>query len=147
MIKLRYTDEKELQTFTEMELQKHAKKFVNNTDLKTHKINFKKTKIIYLSIDNSEGKVSGYFILVHESDIDSIEFQRIVVDENCRGIGQIAIKEMEGFCEKELKAKRIWLDVYEDNLVGQHIYEKLGYIKFREGMHDGRKLLFYQKNL
>tara|TARA_R110002096_G_scaffold265152_3_gene458658 strand:- start:702 stop:1145 length:444 start_codon:yes stop_codon:yes gene_type:complete len=147
MITLRPSVEKELNVFANMELQVHANRFVNATNLESHRSSFKNPNIIYLSIENIEGKVSGYFILVVETDTESVEFHRIVIDENCRGIGQAAIREMENYCRSVLSAKRIWLDVYEDNLVGKHIYEKLDYKKFKERKCDGRKLLFYQKAL
>ena len=147
MIKLRPSEEKELKIFADMESQTHANRFVNSTSFESHKTNFKKSNTIYLSIENSEGKVSGYFILVVETDPESIEFHRVVIDENCRGIGQDSIKEMEKYCRNVLNAKRIWLDVYEDNLIGKHIYEKLGYNRFEESICDGRKLLFYKKFL
>lgn len=147
MITLKPSEEKELKLFADMESQAHANRFVNSTGLELHKTNFKKPNTIYLSIKNSEGEVSGYFILVIEADPESIEFHRVVIDENCRGIGQDSIREMEKYCRNILNAKRIWLDVYEDNLIGKHIYQKLGYDKFDESLYDGRKLLFYKKFL
>lgn len=147
MITLRSSSEEELKVFVGMELQTHAINFVNSMDLDTHIKKFKKPNVIYLSIENSNSEVSGYFILVIEPDTESVEFQRIVIDENCRGVGQIAITQMENYCRNKLHSKRIWLDVYEDNLVGKHIYEKLGYKKFKESTVDERALLFYQKML
>lgn len=147
MIMLRPSLEKELKLFVKMERQTHAVRFVNSTDLDSHKIQFKNHNTLYLSIENDKSEVAGYFILVIEPDTESIEFNRIVIDENCRGIGQLAIREMETYCGSVLQAKRIWLDVYEDNLVGRHIYEKLGYEKFKESAAAERKLLFYQKVL
>ena len=147
MIKLRPIQEKELKNIVMMELQTHANKYVNSVGIELHKKNFKKPNIIYLSIDKNDEKLSGYFILANEVDSKSVEFRRIVIDENSLGIGQIAIKEMEAYCQKILKSRRIWLDVYEDNVVGKHIYEKMGYKKYKDGISDGRILLFYHKNL
>ena len=147
MISLRHSTEKELKVFVAMELQAHAIQFVNSMDLDSHKRKFKNPNTIYLSIENNKNEVAGYFILVVEADTESIEFHRIVIDENCRGIGQLAIREMENYCRKVLSARRIWLDVYDHNLVGRHIYEKLGYEKFKQSTGDERKLLFYQKVL
>ena len=85
--------------------------------------------------------------MVIEANTESIEFHRIVIDEKCREIGQLAIGEMGNYCRNVLSAKRIWLDVYEDNLPGKHIYERLGYRKYKENTCDGRKLLYYEKDL
>ncbi|HKJ54338.1 MAG TPA: GNAT family protein [Gammaproteobacteria bacterium] len=54
---------------------------------------------------------------------------------------------MESYCKANFKAKRIWLDVYEDNEIGIHVYEKLGYERFGEERVDGRKLYLYEKTL
>jgi GNAT superfamily N-acetyltransferase len=69
------------------------------------------------------------------------------IDQNQRGIGQIAITKMEQYCRDTLKGGRLWLDVYEDNAKGKHIYEKLDYQQFKMEMYNDRKLLYYQKDL
>jgi len=61
-----------------------------------------------------------------------VEFRRVLIDHNNLGIGQTAITEMEKYCKNNLKAKRIWLDVYQDNAIGKHIYEKFGYTIFKQ---------------
>ena len=147
MIKLRESEEEELKIFVEMEEQPHAKKFINGTDLETHKNNFKDHNIIYLSIENKNGELVGYFILAVEPSNGDVEFRRILIDENQLGIGQIAIAKMENYCREELSCKRIWLDVYEENIKGKCIYEKLGYKRFKKGVSNDRKLFYYQKAL
>lgn len=147
MISLRPSRKDELPFFASMEKQSHASRFVNSTDLETHLKNYHRKNIIYLSIENNNKELSGYFILVKEPDEESIEFHRVLIDQNKRGIGQLAITKMEQYCKKELNAKRIWLDVYEDNEIGKHIYEKMDYRQFKENISHGRKLLFYQKML
>ena len=89
----------------------------------------------------------GYFILALETDQKAVEFRRIIIDENERGIGQEAIKEMESFCRTQLGTERIWLDVYADNKKGKYIYEKLSYERFKESKYGNRVLLYYQKNI
>ena len=127
--------------------QDHASKFVTQSGIGTHRIYYDDPNITYLSIENCRGEFSGYFVLVVEPDTASVEFRRILIDQNRRGVGQVAIIEMGNYCRKELGVKRIWLDVYEDNAIGRHIYEKLGYQQFREELEEGRKLLFYEKAL
>ena len=147
MIKLRKSSEGELETFVKMEQQAHAKEFINGTDLITHQRNFKDRNIVYLSITNNSGDLAGYFILAFASAKNEVEFRRILIDQHHRGIGQMAITKMETYCREELGSKRIWLDVYEENVKGKYIYEKLGYQRFRQGKYKGRKLLYYQKDL
>jgi len=147
MVNIRESKEIELEGFVEMEQQPHAKEFVNGNDLVTHKRNFLDRNLIYLSIENNQGELAGYFILAFEPSEKIIEFRRIVIDQSQRGIETIAIMKMESYCRDQLCCKRIWLDVYDDNERGKHIYEKLGYKYFNDGYHNNRKLLFYQKHL
>jgi len=147
VIRLRKSEADELQVFVEMEQQSHAKKFINGDGLETHRNNFTDSNITYLSIENSSGELAGYFILASIPGDKLVEFRRVLIDQDHRGIGQLAITEMEGYCRDELGCDRIWLDVYEDNAKGRHIYEKLGYRRFREGSYQGRKLLYYHKDL
>lgn len=102
--------------------------------------------IVYLRILD-DCRLAGFIILSLGSDGKSIEFRRIVVAEKGRGIGQLAISAMEQFARRELRRSRVWLDVFEHNRRGLHIYEKLGYERFGESDYAGRKLLLYQKEL
>ncbi|MFV7759751.1 hypothetical protein ACNPKZ_04255 [Shewanella algae] len=47
--------------------------------------------------------------------------------------------------QNELNASRIWLDVFDINQVGRHIYQKLGYCEFDATEVNGKRLLFMQK--
>lgn len=145
MTTLRRSTVEELDIFHEMEQQEHAQSFINYTSLQTHREYFADPRIVYLSIENNEHLV-GYFILALEAD-RVVEFRRIVVDRHQRGTGQKAIGAMERYCREQLGASRIWLDVYEDNERGIHIYEKLGFKRFREEIVRDRRLLFYEKTL
>ena len=147
MISLRRSKREELETFDEMDRQDHARNFVIQTGIESHQKYFDDPGISYLSIENASGEFCGYFILALEQDNDSVEFRRILIDGRKRGIGQAAISEMESYCINEFKVNRIWLDVYEDNEIGIHVYEKLGYRRFDEECVDGRKLYLYEKAL
>ncbi len=75
----------------------------------------------------------------------SVEFRRVVIDEQQRGVGQTAIRLMEQYCAQDLKRQRIWLDVYAANARGRHIYEKLGYTLFNKSSDE--TVLYYEKNI
>lgn len=147
MTSLRPAMRGELVIFDEMDRQDHARNFVTQTGIETHQKYYDDPNITYLSIENSRGELSGYFVLVVEPDTASVEFRRILIAQNQRGVGQVAIIKMENYCRKEFGVKWIWLDVYEDNAIGRHVYEKLGYQQFKEELEEGRKLLFYEKAL
>ena len=147
MIHLRPCAREELGVLDDMDRQEHARQFVIQTGLEVHQQQFDHPGVTYLVIENDEGECCGYFILVLEADGRSVEFRRILVDEHRRGIGQSAIVEMENYCRREYEAGRIWLDVFEDNQLGIHIYEKLGYERFSADSHEGRRLFLYEKDL
>ena len=147
MISLRPLKFDELETINQLDKQSHARKFVNGTGIKTHQISFNAHNINYLSIENNSTEFCGYFILVEEPNTGSIEFRRVIIDQTKRGIGQVAITEMERYCKRIFNVSRIWLDVYEDNEIGLYIYKKMGYKWFKEESVEGRMLYFYEKTL
>jgi len=102
--------------------------------------------VIYRRILRDDA-LAGFLILALEPDGTSVEFRRIVVFEKDRGVGQAALVAMESFCRDELRRSRIWLDVFEANTRGLHLYEKLGYRQFDARDYHGRRLLLYQKSL
>ena len=145
MIKLTLADKGQLEKFDRMDRLPHAIRFVFQIGLEGHLRNFQDPNVRYLNIENEIGNFLGYFILAHEPEYDSVEFRRILLDPDARGVGQQAIAAMEAYCLIQYETKRIWLDVYQDNEIGIHIYQKLGYQRFDKSMHNGRELWFYQK--
>lgn len=147
MVTVRESEYNELVAFSEMESQPHVRQFINAMSLVMHQKNFSDNNVVYLTIDKVGVGLIGYFILGIEEGRDSVEFRRVVISENYRGVGQMAIKEMESYCKLIAGARRIWLDVYADNSKGMHIYEKLGYSRFKVESVGSRVLYFYGKQL
>jgi diamine N-acetyltransferase len=57
--------------------------------------------------------------------------------DTSQGYGSDAIRALLGFGFGELRLERIWLDVYDDNARGRHVYERLGFVQeatFRRGL-------------
>jgi len=146
-ITLRPSHRRELSLFARMQAQAHASSFLTPKSLTQHQAQFDDPAITYLSIvlDEQPDAAAGYFVLVDEDE--SIEFRRIVIDESHRGIGQAAIALMERWCVAQYGQRRIWLDVYDDNEIGKHIYQKLGYRQFSSVREDARLLLLFEKRL
>jgi len=111
-----------------------------------HAHNILDPSFIYLRILEAE-KLAGFFIFVLDTDQCSVEFRRVVVSEKDKGIGKLAIAAMEYFCRTNLKRTSIWLDVFECNNRGRHVYEKLGYERYGESEHQCGKLFLYQKRI
>ena len=97
---------------------------------------------LHLSIIEKKSEaLIGYIILVGTfSKNRIIEFRRIVVDKKGLGYGKDAIKLIKQICFTQLKAKQIWLDVYEDNLRAIKLYQSLGFKKDKVKTINGRKL-------
>ena len=57
--------------------------------------------------------------------------------DTSHGYGSDAIRALLGLGFGELRLERIWLDVYDDNARGRHVYERLGFVQeatFRRGL-------------
>ena len=132
--------------FAQLEQAPAAKQFVLPYSETEHARNILNSSFVYLRILDA-GELVGFFILVLDSEPNSVEFRRAVVSDKGKGVGQSAITAMEQFCRTQLQRTRVWLDVFEYNNRGRHIYEKLGYERYGESDREGRRLLLYQKKL
>lgn len=146
MINLRKSKEDEIPCFVVSENLVGTSDFIIPYSEEQHRDEMRKPNIIYLSITEEENLL-GFIILSVDADSKSIEFRRIVVASKGHGTGQAAIEEMERYCKHNLNCDRIWLDVFEFNNRGQHIYKKLGYKKYKSGMYNGKALLYFEKGL
>ena len=136
----------ELALFRDMESDGASRDFVGQNSLEEHETQFADRRTIYLTILRDE-QPAGFFLLILDENESSIDFKRIVVAEKDSGIGQVAIALMEDFCRTQLALSRVWLNVFEFNHRGIHVYEKLGYRYFKSTELDGKALLHYEKNL
>ena len=132
--------------FAQLEQAPDTKQFVLPYSETEHARNILNSSFVYLRILDA-GELVGFLILVLDSEPNSVEFRRAVVSDKGKGVGQSAITAMEQFCRTQLQRTRVWLDVFEYNNRGRHIYEKLGYERYGESDHEGRRLLLYQKRL
>ena len=130
-----------------MEQAPDTTEFIIPYSASVHAENMSDPNLVYLRI-MEKGQFAGFIILALDPDGKSVEFRRIVVSAKGRGVGQTAISEMEKFCKSELRRERVWLDVFEYNRRGRHIYEKLGYRQYGSIAHEsGKLLLLYEKDL
>lgn len=134
----------DLVAFARMERSLEARDFVSQDSHREHLARFVRPEVVYLGI-LSDGRLSGFAMLVLEADGVSVEFRRVVVAAPDAGIGQRAFPEMEAFCRGTLGRRRVWLDVFEDNPRGRHVYAKLGYKRFDSGTLRGRPLYYLEK--
>ena len=136
----------ELQFFCSMEQDADVAPNILPYSVEQHQAEYNRDDIVYLTIhDNHE--LAGFLILALDPDESSVEFRRIVVVNRNRGTGQQAIREMEVYCRDRLQRTRIWLDVFDFNQRGQHVYNKLGYELFDQKDYQDKTLLYYQKSI
>jgi len=144
VINLRKSLEKDISSFIEMENSDGAAQYITPYSVQQHQQEMRQSDVIYLSILSNE-TLAGFIILATNADLVSVEFRRIVVASKGNGIGQLAIEAMEVYCTDVLFCNRIWLDVFESNKRGQHIYQKLGYRKFKSEPYGDNILLYMEK--
>ncbi len=141
-----------LSSFTEVDLdwllaieaRARAEGFIRGNDRAGHEHHLTRSDRLYLKV-LSDGVPIGFVILGGIGSEDQvIELGRIIIDEPYRGTGQRALRVIIDYIFTELGAHKIWLDTLDHNQRGQHIYEKLGFVReglLREGflMKDTRR--------
>lgn len=81
----------------------------------------------YFILDEG-GRSIGFVLLAGISTGNGVvEFRRIVVNEKGRGLGRAAVEKVKAYCFEDLKAHRLWLDVFEDNVRARSLYETAGF--------------------
>lgn len=146
MVDLRKATLEDIDAFVAMEQAADTRAFIIPYSRAEHEQKMSDPSLVYLTIVDDDA-LAGFILLALDVDGRSVEFRRIAVAAKGRGVGQSAITQMENFCLTRLNRTRIWLDVFEHNHRGRHIYEKLGYEKCGEANHDGGRLWIYEKQL
>lgn len=100
-------------------------------------------------IAKSSAKAVGYAILkIGSPNKHSLEFIRLVICDECKskGYGVLYFEYIWDFAFSKSNTECIWHDVFADNYYAVHLYEKLGYTRFKEGkdLSSGRVLYFYE---
>jgi len=139
--------EDEIETIHKMERSEDTETFVIPYSLEKHREEFAKEDIRYKSIYDSKGSLIGFMILVLDPDDRSLEFRRIVISERGKGYGKRAVKLVDRISKEELDRSRLWLDVFDYNERGRHIYESNGYTAVGTSQFEGEKLCVYEKTV
>ena len=144
MISLKRTNHKDLKIYFHLSQQKHIGKNLNPKTLEQFQSEFETESIIFLSVMSND-KVIGYVILVDEEKI--VQLKRIVIDKQYLGSGKNALELVEQYCVKKLEKHTLCLDVYADNNRAISLYEKSEFIRYNDGIENGREVGFYRKSL
>lgn len=103
--------------------------FIGQYDYNGHKRVIDSDDEIHFSIlDKADNSLIGHIILAGlKNKNDSIEFRRIVISKKGKGFGKDSISLIKKYCFENLKAHRIWLDVYSDNMRAIGLYKSQGF--------------------
>jgi len=145
-MRLSQLDETIINELIKMENNSDTSEFIVPYNYNKHlrEINYSSNR--YLGIYEKD-QLLGFFILGIEQEGKRIEFRRIVIKQKGCGYGQKAIKELENYCIAFWNTKSIWLDVFDYNKRGIHVYEKTGYKKIDKKLLDGKRLIIMEKYL
>ena len=94
-----------------------------------HKQRFDSPDSSYLVFEQDYASV-GFVILCGLTSVHrSVELKRVIVAEPGNGLGRegLRLTIRKVFCE--IRAHRLWLDVYEDNLRARRAYRALGFVE------------------
>ncbi|MCG8479372.1 MAG: GNAT family N-acetyltransferase [Spirochaetales bacterium] len=139
--------EDELNAFHEMEKPEEVQRCIVPYTLAKHREQFAADGIRYKSIYDRRGSLVGFLILALDPDGRSLEFRRIVISERGRGYGKRAVTLVDQICRKEFGRRRVWLDVFQDNMKARNIYESAGYVLSGTADFEGKNLLIYEKTV
>ncbi len=146
-IKIDNAVEDELGAFHEMEKPEEVRRFIFPYTLSKHREQFAIDEVRYKSIYGERGSLVGFLILALDPDGRSLEFRRIVISERERGYGKRAVRLVDRICREEFGRRRVWLDVFQDNVIGRHIYESVGYAHAGTTVFEGKTLFVYEKTV
>jgi diamine N-acetyltransferase len=106
-----------------------ARQFVGQWSEERHRVTMADPDTRYLVSEEAPERLQGYVILrgIGE-DSKAIELKRIVVAAPGRGLGRQLLREVARMAFEELRAHRLFLDVYEDNAPARHLYTSLGFV-------------------
>lgn len=130
-----------------MEQEAATARYIIPYTLERHEAEFLKVNLIYRSIYRCDHELVGFLILVLDDDGISLEFRRIVIREKGKGFGKRAVALIDAIATNELSRPHIWLDVFDFNDRGRHIYSQHGYNFVSQTECNGKTLYLYEKRL
>lgn len=110
-----------------MRLEQHPenRKFVVQGSVEEHTIEIKAADYLVMIIKEKYDRI-GYLLCHKDVANSSFELRRMIIQSKGQGYGREAMNGLIDYVINKLKYHRFWLDVYEDNPTGIHLYESLG---------------------
>jgi len=112
-----------------MRLEQHPenRKFVRQGTVEEHTIEVNSPEYFVIIIKERFDRI-GYMLCHMDNENSSFELRRMIIQHKSKGYGRSAIKGLIKYSMEELRFHRFWLDVYEDNETGIHLYESIGMV-------------------
>ena len=117
----------------------HVRDFVGAQDKPEIRDTLERADECYLLGTNDDGDRVAFAQLrgLHNEN-SSIELFKLAVAVPKRGYGRAFLSRLQSHVFRDLRANRLWLDVYPDNTTARRLYRKMGFIE--EGiMRDAYK--------
>lgn len=140
---LRITHKNDLPFVWQTEEKASKDGFVILQSIEEHEEFLSDEDIRHLIIE-TERRPVGYVVLAGlKNKKENIELRRIVVSEKGKGFGRKAVQLVKKVAFEELKANRLWLDVFDFNKRARDLYESEGFtIENIQEEYDKRSLVF-----
>ncbi len=119
--------EDEIDAIIELERHRDNRDFIWIGTHEEHKAEITDRNHLLLVFKRKEDSVIVGFSLIRiDFKSEVFELRRIAVSEKRKGYGKEAMLALLQYAFEEKQMNRFWLDVYPDNLIGIHLYERLG---------------------
>jgi len=150
MLNLQLTQAKDLDWIIALEQDPANREFICPYSRERHLFSIDDSDELHLKVLTADRQALGFILLAGLNTFNKvIELRRIVIVDKEKGIGTRAMARIIEYCFKELKAQKLWLNVFSFNARAQHVYKKLGFI-FEGAQNDSHsnndkeaELLFY----
>ncbi|MGD0369337.1 MAG: GNAT family N-acetyltransferase, partial [Acidobacteriaceae bacterium] len=121
-MRLRPARAEDIPSIMAMERVPEYRTFVGNWTEDEHRARLASADCRYFVAESGSGELAGFAILRGlASPHRSVRLQRIVVANADRGVGKIMLRGILDYVFQELRAHRLWLDVFETNTRAQHV--------------------------
>lgn len=123
----------DLDLILELEQRKENKTWIFPYTHERHRQVIHSDTEMHFTLKSEIHNLLGYVILAMTNKEDqSIELRRIVIKAKGIGLGRACLQWMKNYCFLELKAHRVWLDVFLENHRALKLYLSEGFV--REGV-------------
>lgn len=134
IIILRLTKENDLDFVIDLETQDENSDYIIQWSREEHLRALCQEDIMHLIVeDKNSHKPVGYVIMAGLQNFNnSIELKRLVICDKGKGLGRETLRLIKNFVFNQLKAHRLWLDVFYKNYRAKKLYSSEGFTE--EGM-------------